>query len=234
MKRSLVIVAALTMVVSATVAQAADKAWFTLEGQGAGCAGLQVTQGPDQKLSITNKPIACTSLTIGYNFTSTTYDAAGLMNSYAINLNAVPGVNASSIVYSGAGYNTPTGSVNSGGLLLNNVGNVATGGNGVGGLVLKFNLNFTSKAPGDVRNITGDFGASKQVYGQGAGSGYLWVGSVAGGPVSFGANAYTGGQDTTPGWGPQAVITVANIPVPEPTTLALLGFGAVALLRRRR
>lgn len=231
MKRSLAIVAALAMVVSATVAQAADQAWFTLEGQGAGCAGLQVSQGPSQALTITNKPLTCTTLTIGYNFTSSAYEPNQLMAGFSLNLNGAAGTTASNAVPQNAAYNQPVGSLNSGGFLLNNLGWGASANNGPSGLVLKFDLNFTSKAPGDVRNITGDFGTSKQVYN----SGYLWVGSVAGGPNSFGQNGYSNGDtDTVPGWGPQPVISISNIPVPEPTTLALLGFGAVALLRRKR
>src|SRR5262249_31942976 len=132
---------------------------------------------------------------------------------------------AGNVAHVGSGYNTPL-SVADAGLI--NIGNVATGNNGSSGLVVTFTLASPTGKPAGTHNVTGDFGPSEQRYN----NGFLWFGNVAGGPTSYGAPAYTGGPDTSAGWGDQAVISLTN--VPEPATLALLGFGAMALIRRRK
>ncbi len=240
MKKSFITIAIFTILTTASVTDAfeLDSAWFTLEGQGANCAGVQFSQGSDQPLLITNKPLNCDRLTIGYRFTADKgWDGDGLMIGYAINLStASPEISASNVSHVASGYDyTYVGSVGSGAGLLINQGRAATmtlnGTTGIDNLVMTFDLNFTNKSSG-TQLITGDFGTGKQVYG-GTYAGYLWYGRVAGGPISYGSGNYSGGpHDTVPGWGNQAVISITN--VPEPASLALLGCGAFALIRRRR
>lgn len=221
MKRLVALVASLALVASASVASAVDNAWFTLEGGGGADINV-ISQGPGQALIIEKGPgPGITTLTIGYNLTS----EQGGMGGYAIALNAQ--ANAGQV----AAFANPTNlSPTYSAIFPGALGDVlvygagAPAGNGAAGLVMSFNLIIdkpTTAADGSVL-VLGQFGPTDQAYGNGA----LWFGSVGPNAPDFGSAAFYGT------WGDLPVIEIRNIP--EPASLALLGIGAFALIRRRK
>lgn len=219
MKKIVSMVVALALAAGASVAQAADNAWFTLQSGGPGVS--LISQGPGQALIIEKGPgPGTTNLTIGYNITS----EQGGMGGYAIALNATATADQQ-VTFSnpqnvGAGYTAPFPGPIGQGLVY---GAGAPAGNGGTGLVLTFNLSILKPAssPGEVL-VLGQFGPTEQAYGNGS----LWFGSVGPNPPDYGSAAFYGT------WGDLPVIVIRNIP--EPASIALLGLGALALIRRRK
>lgn len=227
MKRIVSMIAAIAMIAGVSTAQAADHAWFTLEGAtGPGAGSVQViSQGPGNALII--EKVGDVSLNIGFRFTNT-FNAG--MASWAIALqSSAPGI-FSNPVYTGTGYavNVPPAGVGTPSLTGSQFTTSVPGG--AAGLVYRFDLGLAGEPIGNIVNVTGDFGGQNMYYGED--SGYAWYGFVGPNPISYGINNYTGADDVTPGWGQLPVIIVRN--VPEPASIALLGLGAVALLRRRK
>lgn len=221
MKKIASMLVALAMAAGASVAQAADNAWFTLQGGGPDVT--VISQGPGQALVIEKQPgPGTTTLTIGYNVSS----AGGPLGGYAYALNAQS--QGQTALFSnpqnvGAGFSAPFPGP-TGETLVYGAGSPA--GTGAPGLVSTFTLVINKLGPLGETNIFGDFGPTAQAYA----SGYAWYGRVGPNPVTYGLPNYA--DDVGPGWGPLPVITIRNIP--EPASIALLGVGALALIRRRK
>ena len=217
-----IVAAALVLLASAGVASAANNLWFTLESSsGAGSLGT-VTSGPGQALVI-NKTGALT-LTIGINVTT----ASGTMTAWSVNLPPVAGWTGSNNTFLGLGY---AGNFDDGGQLIDGVGQFIAAGTGSTGLVFTFDMD---KNDPNALGTTDIFGDYEQFRPQVDANGSYWVGNVGPNTQSVGIFGYgPSANDTNAGgWGNLAVITINN--VPEPATIALLGLGLVAVLRRRR
>ncbi len=227
MKKIATLVAAVALLAASSVATAADNAWFTLEGG----PGTVVTSGPGNTLIVEKDAGSSATLRIGYNFNS----SFGPMASWSIALNTAGDLGATSSFGNGAngglsGYTVNTGTLANGSSSFN-VGQVSTNNpaNGTTGLAYLFDLTVSAGPLGSGASVTGDFGGAEQAYS----SGFYWYGFVGANPISYGrTGGYTGAVDVTPGWGSLPVIIVRN--VPEPATIALLGLGALALIRRRK
>jgi hypothetical protein len=226
MKRLMGLVAALSLLTASSVASAAEEAWFTLEGTT--CTGVSSTGGgPNQTLAITKDNTATCNVTVGYNLTSEAFN----LQSYALQLFNTPDVSLVSVDFTpgdALGFvthfsnNTLGSFVDIGGL---NAAPAGTDMPPAGALVARITMQI-SKPNAGAHSILGDYGSSAQAHN----NGYLWFGGVGANGNTYGQANYTG-QEVT-GWGALPVITITN--VPEPATLALLGVGALALIRRRR
>lgn len=228
MKKFNVFVATIALLAATTAASAVDTAWFSLEGG----TVLNSSQGPGAALVI-EKNLDTVTLTIGYNVSSGSGALAGW--AIAITSQQTPGksVSVDGFTRLGAGYNIPTGgnapvSLSGGGTF--DIGAGAINADGTTGLVFTFELTIDGKTDQSTTDIFGSFGTSEQVRSDGV----QWYGTV-------GPNAGSGGLGDPVGvvygyagtsFGSLPVISITNIP--EPATLALLGLGVVALIRRRR
>ncbi|HWL92715.1 MAG TPA: PEP-CTERM sorting domain-containing protein [Phycisphaerae bacterium] len=225
MKRIVTLVAAFAMMAAGSVANAADNAWFSLEGGGA------VGEGPGQPL-VVQVPSGGGTVRISYNFTAA-QQAPGNpqdgMLGWAIRLGQEGGTAVAAFAgggaYSTTGYTNNFPGVEIGPSLI--AGQTSDTGDGSAGLVYSFDLNVTGP-DGTAALIGGDFGPSEQAYN----NGYAWYGFVGPNPISYGRVGYAGGVDTTAGWG-QSPVIIVNV-IPEPATLGLIGLGVFALIRRRR
>lgn len=223
MKRIVTLLAAVAMLAASSVASAADNIWFSLVSTSDASITAN-TQGPGQTLDL-NKPLpGPATVRIAVHLTNNLYPAmAGWTMSLA---SSVGGTFANGAV-SGSYDQVIDGVVN--GASVANIGAGSSGLNGSAGVIYAFDL--VLAGPIGV-NVTGDFGAQGALYS----NGFRWYGFVGANPISYGAAGYVSPPeapfqtDVTPGWGSLPVITVT----PEPTTLVLLGMGAVALLRRRK
>lgn len=222
MKKLGLLVAALALIGSASVARAADAAWFTLEsagGPGAGSVSV-VSQGPGQALVIEKQ--GDVSLNIGFRFTNT-YTSG--MFGWAIALNSSAPGTFSGGNFLGTGYAQNFGAGPVGNTLVAAQSTTSVG-SGSSGYVYNFNLNLLGEPIGNIVNVTGDYGFSGMTYD----SNFAWYGTVGSNPITYGIAGYDGNPGGT--WGQLPVIVVRN--VPEPATMALLAFGAIALIRRRK
>ncbi|MFQ5473031.1 MAG: PEP-CTERM sorting domain-containing protein [Dehalococcoidia bacterium] len=204
MKRALLVT--LLVLSTASIATAADNMWFTSGGAGAPGTALVLT-GPGPHLVEVN----ITFSSPGAGWAMTLFGAAGQS---AAGFNYAPG--------NALGYTADQLDTGAAGSLMSDVGGIDNTGQGGSGVVFTFELS-------GLGDVTGDFGATAQAYG----NGYAWYGFVGPNPISYGIAGYVGPAgtpDQTPGWGSLPVISV----IPEPATIALLGLGAVALIRRRR
>jgi hypothetical protein len=220
MKKLMGLIAAVALMASASVANAVDHAWFTYEG--GTCTGVQVTaSGPGQMLTIVKDAAPTCNIVIGYRVTSN--EQQNNMASYAFRLDNGADLSLVSVDQSpGAGL-FPTPFSFGGSLIdigaLNSSPAGVTGAqlDAIGNLVAKFTIQIAKPNAGS-HLITGGWGSSDQALTQ-----YAWQGSAGPNPSTDGASD---------SWGTLPVISITN--VPEPATLALLGFGAFALIRRRR
>jgi hypothetical protein len=215
MKRMLSIVATLGLLVGTSVAQAADNAWFHLQGSSDPGSIVGSASGAGLPLNVTTDTAGPITLNIGFSLTNDTYGTP--MAGLGLHLGPVPGGTYSPTTVTSANYNAAV--VNTGGNELNAIwlSNPPTGPTGH---VINFSLTLGALAPGQVINIFGDQGAGDTATSQG----YAWYGRVANNEVIYGY----GGTS----WGNLPVITITNIP--EPTSVVLLALGAVALIRRRK
>jgi hypothetical protein len=210
------IVATLGLLVGTSVAQAADNAWFHLQGSSDPGSIVGSVGGSGLPLAITTDTAGPITLNIGYSLTNNTYGTP--MAGVGLHLGAVPGGSYSPTTPTSANYNFAA--VNTGGAELTAAW-VSNGGNGPTGHVLNFSLTLGALAPGQVLNVFGDMGPGDTVE---AANGFAWYGRVANNEVIYGY----GGTS----FGNLPIITITNIP--EPASMALLVLGAVALMRRRK
>lgn len=223
-----VLVTALALFVGTAVANANDAAWFSLEGSSD--PTVTAAGGPGQTLVI-DKPLGPGSihLTIGYNFTNNKqFGAPAAMNAWGFALGPVDPMGGTQAVSFGngnfansqaGGYGTdvpnidPAADFSAGAVSFNSAGGA--------GLVFTFDI-WIEKFDSTVTwtYIFGDLDT------QFASSGYAWFGSIGPNQGHYGIPGY----NNQPGQLP--LISIHN--VPEPATIALLGLGVVALIRRRR
>jgi hypothetical protein len=216
MKRIVTLLAAVAMLAASSVASAADNLWFTMLSTTDG--SITAVGGPGQTLDI-NKPLpGPATVRIGVHITSQFGPFAGWTMQLA---SSAGGAFAAGLV-NGTYDQTIDGIVNGSSSASFGAGSSSLAG--TDGLIYSFDLVLGGPVP---VYVTGDFGQQGIIHA----NGYRWNGFVGANPFSYGAGpGYVNGPDVTPGWGELPVIAVT----PEPTTLVLLGMGAVALLRRRK
>ena len=220
MKKIASLIVAVAMLASVSVANAADNMWYTLISS-SDASVVVADSGPGKALSLTKPGAGAATIRVGLNMTSSTAAFAG----WEINHIITGGATFANGALLGTNYDQVLSDITNGSTNAT-FGRGSSSVSGSAGLVFAFDLVLPAGGNLPVL-VTGDFGQSGALYS----NGLYWYGRVAANPISFGGAGYTGGADTTPGWGSLPVI---SIQVPEPTTLVLLGLGAVALLRRRK
>ncbi len=220
-------VIAMALLVSASVVRADTQVWFTASNP-TGAASIQTPGGPGSspvlKCDVTLAPVSC-SWTITMAFQNGVGDSPIIgwaTDLYSAALNGK--IAASNLVYP-AGFSVhPAGGFTgpSPGLLV--------GGNG-------FDGSFAGVNGGTLATFT--LTKTKQAGASGSQTDIIngVVGDVAWGNLDGAApNLQVGGNAVVPEANPGAdlggVITIMNFP--EPSSLALLGLGALAMIRRRR
>jgi hypothetical protein len=213
-----VLVTALALLATTAVANAADQAWFSWEGGD----GAPVNQGPGQTLVIEKPATPGTyHIVIGYNFTNNEqFGSPTGMAGWGFELGGAPGVTYGGEDYTNsqaAGYNLdiPNGTGASLG-----AGGLSNAANGADGLVFLFEIWIDKPPAGPSTAIFGDLGS------QVSSTGFAWYGSIGPNAGHYGIPGYNDNTGSLP------LIQINT--VPEPATIALLGMGVVALIRRRR
>lgn len=212
MKRIATFMAAIAMFAASSVASAADNLWFSMISAP---AGVTAVGGSGQELVINNPGLAAGVVRVGVNIT-----APATLAGYSLSLLASPGGSFANGLAQGSGYDQNIGDIAAGPAVTFGRGSSSTAGST--GLIFSFDLVLQA---GAAPIVTGDFGPDGILYN----TGLFWRGFVGNNGFSYAGPAYPG-DDTPVGWGLNPVIRVT----PEPTTLVLLGLGAVALIRRRK
>jgi hypothetical protein len=225
MRKGIALLAMVLIAAVTSTASAVDSAWFQVNSLN---CGVVVDQGPGRTLVIDKT--GCTDVLIvnvGFWATSQNDTMAG----YAIDLDGNPAdaapYFASNLVHTG-GFPNTGGAAGPAPNLITNANGLDLNGQAVGAgrQLFQFDLSLL-KVPGQAGpvNIFGDYGLGAMAYS----SGYAWYGTVGANGPSYGIPGYNPG-----GFGSLPVISIIQTVVPEPATMALLGIGAICMLRRRR